>query len=244
MKNQQNSPSDQRNSGNKGGNRRRFDQRKPPRKFWRSLLTNKIFDLFIVVIGVTIAFQLYNWKQSMDEQKLEDFYIENMTADLTRDIAELKKGLAVLKSDYQGVVGYIEKFGQKTVVDDTLVSVISVILSLDSFDGNRNTYLTLMSSNGAPLHNSAIRGQVTEYYNQYNAIRHFEDVYTDVIFMINDYFSPYCDYTFLKVVDRSVLSRVETKNNLLIAAAHLEEGIESYEEALVMAEALKKNLEK
>jgi len=248
MKNQPTKPSETKDSTNPNKNRgnkgRRFSAPRPPRIFWKSLLTNKAFDLFIVVAGVSIAFQLNAWKVSSDQRSVEKFYIEHLQTDLTKDIEELDKGLKELQSDYQSVVGYLEEYGRQSSVGDSLGNVISSILTLDTFERNENTYSSMMSEKSFNvLSDPALRAKVTEYYNQYNSIQRFEDRYTEAIIHFNNYFTPYCDYTFHKVVDKSVLSKVQTKNNLLLAASQLEDGIESYEEALTKAKELKKILE-
>lgn len=243
MKNQQNNPSDTKPNNPKGNNRKRFNKPRQPRNFWKSMLTNKFFDLFVVVAGVSLAFYLNSLKVAADQQKLERFYIENLRADLDKDIEELQKNLAEIKADNETVVGYVQQYGQGAVVGDSLASVVSVILSLDTFDGSNNTYASLIGTSGlSALADPTLRSLVAEYYNQYKSIERFEMVYTNALFEINSYFTPYCDYTLRKIVDRSVLTKVQTKNNLLIAAAQLEDGIESYEDALVLALALKKTL--
>jgi hypothetical protein len=51
----------------------------------KSLLLNKAADLLIVVVGVTIAFQLSSLKQRSDQASLERFNLESLANDLDRD---------------------------------------------------------------------------------------------------------------------------------------------------------------
>jgi hypothetical protein len=243
MKNQ-NQPAENRPGSNRGNNRKRFSKPRPPRNFWKSLLTNKLFDLFIVITGVSIAFYLNSLKLAADQRQLEKYYVKNLLIDLEKDIEELKKVSLELRADYQHVVSYVEKYNSGVMIDDSLASVITEILSLDIFERNNNTYTSLLTSNGLnALGEASIRSQIASYYNQYNSIERFESVYTKVLFEVNLYFSPYCDYTRRKLTDKSVLTKTQTKNNLLIAAEQLEGGIENYEEMLTKAELLKKSLQ-
>jgi Family of unknown function (DUF6090) len=247
MKNQSNKPSEtkdstnpNRNKGNKG---RRFSAPRPPRIFWKSLLTNKAFDLVIVILGVSIAFYLNSLRVTSEQQNAEKFYLENIATDLDKDIVELDKILKEVQADYDVVVSYVQEYGKGAAVGDSLASVVVAILSLDTFSGNDNAYYSLVSSNGLnTLGDAALRSQVSEYYNQYNTLERFEEVYSDVVFQINDYFSPTMNYTLRKISNRSVLSADQTKNSLLLVAAQLETGIESYEETLNKARALRKSL--
>lgn len=250
MKTRQNTPTDTKGNPNqqkdpaKGNNRgRRFTKPRPPRNFWKTMLTNKFFDLMVVIAGVSIAYYLNSLKVSADQNKLEIFYTQNLASDLDKDIEELTKNVKELQYDYQVVVSYVQEYSQGAIVGDSLASVVVAILSLDTFDGNDNTYQSLVSSNGLnTLADPEKRGLITEYYNQYKTIERFEDVYTRAIFEINDYFSPTMNYALRKISDRAVLGSERTKNSLLMAAAQLETGIENYEEALALAKTLKQTL--
>jgi hypothetical protein len=230
-----------RNKGNKG---RRFSAPRPPRIFWKSLLTNKAFDLVIVVLGVSIAFYLNTLRVSSEQRSAEKFYTDNIAADLDKDIVELGKIGKELQADYDVVVSYVQEYGKGAVVGDSLASVVVAILSLDTFSGNDNAYFSLVNSNSMnTISDASLRSQVSEYYNQYRDLERFEEVYADLISQINNYFSPTMNYTLRKISNRSVLSSDQTKNSLLMVAAQLETGIESYEEILIKAKALRKSLQ-
>lgn len=247
MKNRPNTPQENRANPNpvkdpntsKSGKGRRFGKQRPPRNFWKTMLTNKLFDLLVVVVGVSIAYYLNSLCVSAEEQKLETFYAESISADLAKDITELEKNLKGIEEDYKRLVSYVQEYGQGKAVGDSLATVITSILSLDTFEPNDNAYQSLLSANGlSALSEPTLRNQVTNYYGSYRKIQHFEQVYTTAIFDIYHFFTPYCDYTNRRITDRSVLDKVQTKNSLLIAAAQLEDGIESYDEALTAAKAL------
>jgi hypothetical protein len=233
-------PVSQRQGGN--GNKR-FRHNKPPRNFWKSLLTNKGFDLLVLVVGITIAFAINSWMSNNDESKEALFYTNNLAADLDKDIAQLSTSLTGLKEDYEVLVPYVEKFGREAVVGDSLAAVVVAILSVDSFEGNNHTYLSMVSTSKLSLvKDLEVRKKLTQYYHFYNSIERFEDVYSNSLLDMNNYFSPSINYTLRSVVNRSVLSAVQTKNNLLLATSHLEDGIERYQEALVLAQELRKSL--
>jgi hypothetical protein len=233
-------PANQKQGGN--GNKR-FRHNKPPRNFWKSLLTNKGFDLLVLIIGITIAFAINNWMAAKDELAEENFYINNLAIDVDKDIARLTASLAGLKEDYEVLIPYVEKFGRESVVGDSLASVVVAILSIDTFEGDNHTYLSMISTTKLPvITNPEVRIKLAEYYHFYKTIERFEDTYSNSLLDMNNYFSPSINYTLRSVVNRSVLSSVQTKNNLLLATSHLEDGIERYQEALVLAQDLRKSL--
>jgi hypothetical protein len=245
MKDQPNNPSENKGQSHRGNQKRRFHKPRPPRNFWKSMAINKGLDLVVVIVGVTIAIYIHNLTTAAQHRSVEKEYVSGLIADLSKDIDELKRNLKGHKQDYESIVAYVEKYSKGQSIDDSLASVLSSILTLNTFSkSNSNTYTALINNHEInALSEVEVRGKIAEYYNQYHAIERFDHVYTELLFDINSYFSPYCDYTQRKLVDKSILAKVQTKNLLLLAAAQLEDGIENYENTLVMAESLKKYLE-
>lgn len=249
MKDQPNNPNENRGQsqrGNQKGNqKRRFHKPRPPRNFWKSMAINKGLDLVVVIVGVMIAIYIYNLTTSSQHRSVEKEYVSGLVSDLTKDIEELKRNLKGHKQDYESIVVYVEKYSKGQSIDDSLASVLSSILTLNTFSkSHSSTYTALINNHEVnALSDVEVRGKMAEYYNQYHAIERFEHVYTELLFDINAYFSPYCDYTQRKLIDKSILAKVQTKNLLLLAAAQLEDGIENYENSIVMAENLKKYLQ-
>ncbi len=211
---------------------------------WGSLFIHKVFDLLIVVAGVSIAFQLNNIKQESDQKRLERFYLESMVVDLDKDLAKTAEVLQDLRSDRGLVNGYLKKLELPNPPVDSLGIIIVHVLEFETFRGNQDTYTTLLTSNGFnTLGDQEVRSQITEYYKQYVSISRFEKVYTDVVYQLNSYFSPYCDYARQQIIDETVVSKVQTKNNLLMASGQLNNGIEDYSEMASKAKALKASIQ-
>ena len=211
---------------------------------WGDLFINKFFDLLIVILGVSIAFQLNNLKLESDQQSLEKFYLESMLTDLDKDILECHENLENLRSDHKLVATYLRKLQQPDPTPDSLGIVIVETIWFDTFDGNQDTYSTLLASNGfSALGDRTIRSQITEYYKQYQSVERFDKVYTDILFQFYTYFSPYCDFATRQIIDASVVEKVQTRNNLLMALGQLNDSIESYTEMIAKATALKARIE-
>ena len=207
----------------------------------KGILLNKVFDLLIVIVGVSIAFQLNNLKQHSDQQSLGQFYLESLSADVANDIEEMNEILVALKEDQAAA----DECLQKTLEPAILEPALTKILGFETFnDRNENTYKTLINAGGLTIiTNRKLRGSIIEYYQGYGSIDRFESIYTEFLLNhFNTYFSPHYDYAAQKLMDVSMLKNVQTKNNLFIAKSQLGEGIESYEEALTDALALSKML--
>lgn len=214
---------------------------KEKKKFsWRDLFLNKVFDLMIVIVGVSIAFQLNNLKNEADAKKLERFYLENMAADLDKDMENIRMISKALESDRQWVHLVLPTLDRPEPSADTLAMVVTDIMAFETFRGHQDTYTSLLTGNGlSGLSDAALRNQISDYYKRYDAIRRFEQVYTEVVYRLLNHFNPYIDLAKRKMVDASAVKMVQTRNMLLVAEGQLNNGTEDYAEMLVKAKALR-----
>ena len=211
---------------------------------WRDLFVNKVFDLLIVIAGVTIAFQLNNLKINSDQESLEKFYLQSMLSDLDKDIQEANENLFDIQSDRQLLTSYLKKLDMPDPSADSLGIVIVETVWFETFTGNQDTYSTLLASSGfSALADQTIRNQITEYYKQYQSIERFDRIYTELMFQLYSYFSPYCDFGKRQIIDPSVVGRMETRNNLLMALGQLNDSAEIYSEMILKANELKNSIQ-
>ncbi len=212
---------------------------------WRDLIVSKILDLTIVIAGVTIAFQLNNLKINSDRKSLETFYLQSMLVDLEKDILMAKGNLEDIKSDRKLVTDYLRQLGQPDPSPDSLGIVIVETIWFETFNGNQDTYATLLASNGfSTLGDQTIRSQITEYYKQYQSIERFDKSYAELMFRFYGYFSPYCDFAKRQIIDTTVVSKVETRNLLLITLGQLNDSVGIYAEMIQKSVGLKKRIQK
>ena len=210
---------------------------------WRDLLMNKAFDLLIVISGVSIAFQLNNWKLGSDQKSLEVFYHESLTQDIDKDVEVCEEILKSLRDDQNLVKRYLSTTKLTPHSVDSLGRVIYNILSFETFTDHQNTYQTLLQGNGlTSLSDPNLRTRITEYYATYTSIRRFESVYTNLLFKMHEYISPYCDYENQKITDPAILTKIQTRNLLIMVNGQLEDGIEAYTEALKNGKVLRESL--
>ena len=212
---------------------------------WSKLFTQKIFDLVIVILGVTIAFQLNNLKSENDQKTLEHFYYESLLADIDEDIKDIKFIVGTLQRDSRLAGSYLKKLDNKDVKPDSLATVAVNLLTLESFSGNQNTYHTLVNGNGlTAIKNRDIRRQITEYYSQYTYISRFEKIHTDLILKYYNYISPFCDLAKQEITEETVLQNVQTKNYMVIFGRLIDSGVEDYEDTLKKAMDLRADVER
>ncbi|MEI9921166.1 MAG: DapH/DapD/GlmU-related protein [Bacteroidota bacterium] len=210
---------------------------------WKDLLVNKAFDLVMLIIGVSIAFQVDNWKTSVDKHELEKFYKQGLLADVNADISEMEFIMKELDDDRRRIEAYLPRMDQLPA--DSVMDPLISLLKFETFSPSDNTYSALVGSSGLDAFaDRDLIGKLTAYYGSYTSIRRFEMVYTNVIFEVHKNFSPYVIYDQGKLVNKSVVTKTESRNALVLARVQLNEGVEDYKEALNRAQLLKAALEK
>lgn len=210
---------------------------------WVDLLTNKVFDLVMLIFGVSIAFQVDNWKTNSDKKDLEKFYKEGILADINTDIEHMEDIVKELEIDRNRLQNYLPKM-DKLPADSLMTPLIS-ILTFETFSPSDNTYNTLVGGTGLDAFaDRDLIEKLTTYYGRYTSIRRFETVYTNVLFEVHKNFSPYVIYDRGQLVDGSVVKKLEARNSLVLARVQLNVGLEDYGEAIRSAKDLKMALEK
>lgn len=220
----------------------------PPKKEsrWKDLVFNKFFDLIIVIAGITIAFELDNFKQDNTRKELERFYLESIVNDLNQDIKQYEENMDELLVDKKFVYRCLKMIEDQQDIKDSIGLVVMSIRSIKTFEGQRNTYSTIISGNGLNvIRDASLRNLMLEHYRLYAAIERFEDKYFDVIMRVNNYFTQYVDYNHFRRIDNpAFLKNVQTKNLLTLAAIELQNGIWRYESSLEKANELRQALKK
>lgn len=210
-------------------------------KRWKALFTDKFIDLVIVIVSILIAYELTVWQNESDHRATEKYYLESMLGDVDKDIIEMEQNLTDIKKDSTVVANYLKHIDEWPL--DSLSNVLFNVFSLETFTYNNNTYQSLVSSNGLnTFSDRELRTQITEYYNLYVTVFRFEEVYTDVIFKINDYYVDNVDYVSRKVIRHDRIDKLTTKNFLVLATVQLADASEVYRDGLIRAKYLKRSL--
>lgn len=210
---------------------------------WRDLIINKSFDLVMLILGITIAFQLENWRTEKEQQSLETFYKQSMLADVNADIDEITEIITSLRSDQKVLQSYRPMM--EKLPPDSLIRPLWEVMQFETFSEKDNTYATLVASTGLKAFSDhQLVETITEYYSSYTSIRRFEQIYTSIIFELNRFLAPSVIIDQKKIVDKNVTSAPQTRNLLFVTEGQLNTGLEDYEEALNRAHALKMALEK
>ena len=208
---------------------------------WRDLFINKSVDLIMLIVGITIAFQLENWRTDSEQHSKERFYKQSLLTDVNADIEEITEIIRELENDRNAIEQYLPMMD--VLPPDSLLNPLMQVLSFETFSPSDNTYNTLIASTGLnAFEDHDLVEKLTGYYGSYSSIRRFETVYTNVVFQVHNHFSPYVAYDRRTVVNKNFTSP-QAHNILFIADGQLNTGLEDYGDALKRAKNLKMALE-
>ena len=130
-----------------------------------------IQEIVIVIIGISIAFALNNWKANQADIKLQQQYLDNMASDIQQELEQLE----INKQEMQTKLGLIQKvrplLNAPNNRKDTVVSKIFEIAQSVSFNPIDVTYQTLVNSGDLKLIDDfELRRSIEEHYSLHKII--------------------------------------------------------------------------
>ena len=127
---------------------------------------NHFIELFVVIIGITIAFTLEGWSNRKKDKELERNYLNSIRADLLRDKEDLKTAIDSSKV----LVGIIGETFQFTYSNADVKSYkrhhITAAYTPPYFHPKNGTYLSLINSGSLNLITDFdLKSSITSLYN-------------------------------------------------------------------------------
>lgn len=130
--------------------------------------TGYLLELLVVIIGVTIAFGLNNWREGSKQDDLEELYLQSLQNDLAQDAAML----ADWKDRQEATIARIgQLIAMKTsgrVVEDSLSACFRAMNYSLAFVPTSSTFRSMESSgNLSIISDFEMRKALTTYYEIY-----------------------------------------------------------------------------
>jgi Family of unknown function (DUF6090) len=140
--------------------------------------SNKIIDLFVVIVGVSIAFTLSNWQLSNQSDQIQQHYLISLRNDLLKDQAILSNDIKLLRKQIYGVNKLFEYSNGKLNATDSLDEYMKGILHQGTFYPNNFTFQSIIQSgNITNFEDLDFVRDLTELYNgSYVQIKELEGV--------------------------------------------------------------------
>lgn len=128
-------------------------------------------EIFIVIIGITIAFSLNKCSENSKAQTLKLQYLSNIKRDVEADKAILENNLESIKKKIDIASEIIPKLNTNAPDKMSIVGKVFSIISLTNFNPNDNTYQTLINSGDLKLIDDfEIKTAIEKHYSNYETM--------------------------------------------------------------------------
>lgn len=166
---------------------------------WRS----KIVDLLIVIIGITIAFKLNTWNDSIKSNQKVSEYIESFSQESTANVSKLESVISQSQASLKDIA-LLKQLLQEQKYDNTKIpELISAMMVLPNFDPSTTTMQNISASGEFDfLKNTSLKTSIINTYDAYTISTHLENIVTDYI---NTYVTPF----FMKNIKLSNVSNID-----------------------------------
>ena len=164
-------------------------------------------EIIIVIIGISIAFALNNWKASSAEAKIKKQYLEHLISDIEAEIEQLQANTEAFNQKL-GLIQQIRPFlGNSAVQRDTLINKVFELARSVSFNPENTTYLTLINSGDLKLIDDfELRRSIEAHYAFHKIVlRNYERIDNIHEKYLGDFFIYHLDYKKLWQGDTSFL---------------------------------------
>ena len=139
---------------------------------------NHFIELIVVVIGITIAFMMENWRQEEASREIEQKYLQSFRDDLQGDANTLDSVTVSIQNKIYLLRSFIGDIKKGEVKQDRAEEVISDMLSNLSFFPKQATYESIKNSGGMNIISDyELKEAIVSYYSLNNELRLKEKVF-------------------------------------------------------------------
>lgn len=176
---------------------------------------NHFIELIVVVIGITIAFMMENWRQEEASREIEQKYLQSFRDDLQGDANTLDSVTVSIQNKIYLLRSFIGDIKKGEVKQDRAEEVISDMLSNLSFFPKQATYESIKNSGGMNIISDyELKEAIVSYYSLNNELRLKEKVFFDYL---RNFVFPFVhkNLDFLaggRIVNKSVIKSHEFRN--------------------------------
>ncbi|MEJ1242199.1 hypothetical protein WBG78_28885 [Chryseolinea sp. T2] len=211
----------------------------------RATVLDKLLDVAVVILGITIAFQVDRWKESSDRASREESYLRGMMIDLDRDIQEYQDNMKDLNRHRQMINRSLMRLSKDEDISDSLGYIVLSMLRPKTFEGHNNTYVTITTTDGIGiLRTDSIRDLAVEHYRLYSSLLKFESRYAEQLTYFKTFFTPHLNFNRAgRLVSKGIAKDIQTENLLALVSVQQQEGFYRYEGSLAVAMRLKRKIE-
>lgn len=205
---------------------------------------NHFVELVVVIIGITIAFMLENWRQENANQNLEQKYLNSLKSDLMSDKKLLDSTVSSVEKQTLFLREFITEIKSGTVDKQKAEKIIPQILLSYGFSPKLATYQSITNSGNLNIINDyKLIESLASYYNSYDEISTKEKVLYDFqLKFVLPYVYENVDFLSGEMVNKSVINGFEFKNIVTGYYTLVGQNLEVYKNYQLTNKALLENI--
>ena len=202
---------------------------------FKRYLLYAIGEILLVMIGISLAFQLDNWNENRIKQNSEFKYYENIRVQIADD-KELLQMLKDMNNGYMAEFNYayeiIETNDRNKL--DTLGLIMRNLTQNSDFDRQGNIYETMVNSGEIKLlRNQDIVNGIRKLEEKYIYANRMENIHADAImFHVAPAINPLINFRTGKIQKPDLIFNIELQNSFSILIQLMQEKDKVYNEAL------------
>lgn len=205
---------------------------------------SKFLDLLIVIIGISIAFQLNNSSESNKQKEEAKEYLLHFKEETAENQKSLKEALAFTQSNKTQNDTLKAILLRADYSDERIGGLITSLVSMSNFNPNQNTMQNITASGQFKLiRNYKLRKRILNTYNGFKNTAKLEELNVNYI---NNYITPFffenVRFSNFTSVDSSFSQKPAFENIVFGYSVLLDQLINGYEKNLTqlaeLAEAL------
>ncbi|MCB9196507.1 MAG: hypothetical protein H6598_09810 [Flavobacteriales bacterium] len=214
---------------------------KPKRKSRNIEWLSKSIDLVIVIVGITIAFQLNNYAEWSASREKEMEYIGNFIEETNSNLSDLQEGHMFVLESASNVDTLIEILVYSTLIDSNKCLQLSMnCLVLPDFHPIQANFNNVAESGEfGMITDPELRNQIVIAYGSYENLINYESLLNDYA---HEYIVPYLmknlDFIKMKTINDEIYSDIEFVNILIGYKALVTQCAMGYKHSIEEAKAL------
>jgi len=194
-----------------------------------------IGEILLVMIGISLAFQVSNWDDNRIKRKAEIRFYENIKEQI-KDDKELIEGQKNYNNHFMPQFKYASEIIEANDRSkmDTLGLIVRNLTNYSDFDKKGNIYETMVNSGDVKLlQNFEIVNGIRELEEIYNYVNRMENIHYDAMMtVVIDDINPVIKYSTSEIKKPDKVFNYEFQNMIIILLMIMEEKDMTYNKAL------------
>lgn len=206
-----------------------------------------IGEILLVVIGISLAFQLDNWNDARIKKTIEIIHYKNIKDQIIDD-QELIQSQMDFNNHFITEFRYADKIIEANDRSkmDTLGLILRNLLQYSDFDRHGNIYETMVNSGEIKLirNHHIVRG-IRELEEKYTYLNRMESIHYDAVMRhVVEVINPIIIYQSGEIKKPDLVFSYEFQNLLVVLMQIMTEKDKTYQEALIQIKAVNELIDK